>query len=128
MRQASLHMFEKPALCCIITPLTSFSRPIRRVTCHAGCRVAHWRHVRVSWWAHQRRNVLSRVHVHVPCERTDKRAMTNCQISVPTFTHSSLQNTSCYRAFRVHNCTAILCWISSTKTLVKTVHSPPHPY
>lgn len=128
MRRASLHMSEKPALCCNVTPLASFSRPIRRVTCHVGRRVAHWRHVRVSRWAYQRRNVLSRVHVHVPCERTDKRAMTNCQISVPTFTHSSLQNTSCYRTFRVHNCTAILCWMSSTKTVVKTAPSPPHPY
>lgn len=37
------------------------------MTCHGGSSVAHGRHVRISWWAHQRRKVLSRVHVHVPC-------------------------------------------------------------
>lgn len=38
------------------------------MACHAGSCVAHGGHVGVSsWWAHQRGNVLSRVHVHVPC-------------------------------------------------------------
>lgn len=38
------------------------------MACHTGSCVAHGGHVGVSsWWAHQRGNVLSRVHVHVPC-------------------------------------------------------------
>lgn len=42
-----------------------------RVTCHGGGRVAHRGHVWVSWWAHQR-EVLSGIHVHVPCGRKHK--------------------------------------------------------
>lgn len=54
------------------------------VTCHGGGCVTHGRHVGVSWWAHQRGNALSRVHVHVSCGTAEKRAMTNCGISLPT--------------------------------------------
>lgn len=78
---------------------TSSSWPVKRdgaVTCHGGSRVAHRRHVGVSWWAHQRGNALSWLHVHVPCGRGDKRPVTNCQISILT----SPQSTSCCHVHR----------------------------
>lgn len=93
------------------------------VTCHGGGCVAHGRHVGVSWRAHQRGNALSRVNVHVSCGRADKRAVTNCQISTPTFTHAFPQNASishfrthfcCYPALSLRNPTecAVSLWIS----------------
>lgn len=74
----------------------------------------------VSWWAHQRGNALSRVHVHVPCGRTDKRAMTNCQISLPTFTHASMfsQNTSCSHVRTQFSCYLMLSLRNPTECAV----------
>lgn len=82
MIKNSLHI-----LCFLLLLLTCL-KSVGGLTCHGGSCVAHRRDVRVSWRAHQRGNALSRVYVHVSCGETDKRAMTNCQISIPTFTHA----------------------------------------
>lgn len=47
-------------------PVLLLLAQLAEMACHGGGRVAHGRHVGVSWWAHQRGDALSRVYVHVP--------------------------------------------------------------